>query len=288
MNKLKQALENQKFVFTTEIYPPKGTDTTKFLRMAQIVKRSVTAVNVTDNQRALVKLSSIAGCLLLRKQGIEPVYQITTRDRNRIAIQSELMGAYALGIRNILAITGDHTLLGDCPEAKPVYDLDSVQLLYLISKLNSGFDINEHPLQGKTDFFYGAVVNPEASDLEPELIKFEKKIKCGAQFFQTQIIWDIDKFKKFMKYASKFNVKILAGIIIISSSKVINLMNKKVPGIKIPDSIIRRIEKSSDPVKEGVKIASEQIKELQGVCDGAHIITVGKEDLTPQVIEMSR
>ena len=189
MHTLKQSLASGRFTITAEICPPKGTDTSDFLKKARLLKDIIAAANVTDNQRAVMRLSSLACSVLLIGEGIDPVFQMTCRDRNRIAIQSDIMGAWALGVQNILALSGDHVSFGDHREAKAVFDLDSVQLIQVIKKLNNGTNMKDTPLKSGTGFFIGAVVAPEAEPWEPEMIKFEKKIEAGARFFQTQAIY---------------------------------------------------------------------------------------------------
>lgn len=307
MSKFKQALLAGEFVITSEVGPPKGADVSEMLHHAQVLKGKVHGANVTDNQSSVMRLGSLAACHLLLDEGVEPVFQLTCRDRNRLAIQSDLLGAYALGIRNVLALTGDHILVGDHPQAKPVFDIESVQLLQVIQRLNSGRDCStrmgrkELPegteLQGKTDFFAGAVVTPEADPLEPQLMKFEKKIKAGAQFFQTQAIYDLDKFAKFMDYAKPLGTKILAGILLLRSAGMARYLNNFVPGINVPDSLIGKLEEAKEKAGEdkklaaklqleaGIGIAARQIKQLKGVCDGVHIMAIGLEDKVPQIIE---
>src|SRR5947207_4470540 len=199
MSHLRDRLEAGKFVITTEMEPPKGTDLSQFLSTAALLKDKVHAVNVTDNQRAIMRLSSVGGSALLIRQGLEPILQVTCRDRNRLALQSDLLTAWVLGVRNVLAMTGDPVEAGDHPMAKPVFDVSSAALLQMIGQLNSGNDAAGHPLEGKTDFFCGATVNPCVEPLEPELKRFEEKVAAGARFFQTQAIYDLDAFARFME-----------------------------------------------------------------------------------------
>ncbi|OGQ56166.1 MAG: 5,10-methylenetetrahydrofolate reductase, partial [Deltaproteobacteria bacterium RIFCSPLOWO2_02_FULL_53_8] len=215
---LREELNSGRFVITAEICPPRGTDTAAFLEKARLLKGKIAAANVTDNQRAVMRLSSLACSVLLLREGIEPVFQMTCRDRNRIALQSDILGAWVLGIRNILALTGDHVSAGDHRGSKAVFDLDSVQLVGLISTLNSGKNLNNVELRGKTDFFLGGVVAPEAAPWEPEEIKFEKKIMAGARFFQTQAIYDMERFKRFFDGAGNRGAKILGGILLLKSA----------------------------------------------------------------------
>ena len=285
MHTLKESLSSKKFTITAEICPPKGTDTSDFLKKARLLKNKIDAANVTDSQRAVMRLSSLACSVLLLKEGIDPVFQMTCRDRNRIAIQSDIMGAWALGVKNILALSGDHVSFGDHREAKAVFDLDSVQLVQVISKLNSGTNMKDTPLKGGTDFFIGAVVAPEAEPWEPEMIKFEKKVAAGAKFFQTQAVYDMEKFHRFYEYAKKFDVKILAGILLLKSAKMANFLNNNVPGVTVPKHLIDKLEKAPDQLMQGIEIAAQQVKELKAFCDGAHIMAIGQEESVVTIIE---
>jgi len=285
MHTLKDSLSSKKFTITAEICPPKGTDISDFLKKARLLKNKIAAANVTDNQRAVMRLSSLACSVLLLKEGIDPVFQMTCRDRNRIAIQSDIMGAWALGVKNILALSGDHVSFGDHRDAKAVFDLDSVQLVQVISKLNSGTNMKDTPLKGGTDFFIGAVVAPEAEPWESEMIKFEKKIEAGAKFFQTQAVYDMEKFHRFYEYAKKFDVKILAGILLLKSAKMAHFLNNNVPGVTVPKHLIDELEKAPDQLMRGIEIAAQQVKELRAFCDGAHIMAIGQEESVARIIE---
>ncbi len=288
MNSLKQSLISKRFTITAEICPPKGTDTSGFLDKARLLKGQIDAANVTDNQRAVMRLSSLACSLLLLREGIDPVFQMTCRDRNRLAIQSDIMGAWVLGIRNILALTGDHVSFGDHRNAKAVFDLDSVQLVQTISKLNEGNNINDKPLKGGTDLFIGAVVAPGAEPWEPEMIKFEKKIEAGARFFQTQAIYDMERFQKFFEYARQFDIKILGGILLLKSAKMANFLNTNVPGVDVPKRLIEELESSKDQLEKGIEIAARQLKELNSFCHGAHIMAIGQEESVVRIIEKAK
>lgn len=285
MHTLKESLASKKFTITAEICPPKGTDTSDFLKKARLLKGKIAAANVTDNQRAVMRLSSLACSVLLLKESIDPVFQMTCRDRNRLAMQSDIMGAWTLGVKNILALSGDHVSFGDHREAKAVFDLDSVQLVQVIKKLNSGTNMKDTSLKGGTDFFIGAVVAPEAEPWEPEMIKFEKKIEAGAKFFQTQAVYDMEKFHKFYEYAKKFDVKILGGILLLKSVKMAHFLNNNVPGVTVPKHLIDEMEQAPDQLKKGIEIAARQVKELKGFCDGAHIMAIGQEESVADIIK---
>jgi 5,10-methylenetetrahydrofolate reductase len=225
---------------------------------------------------------------LLKEKGLDPVFQITCRDRNRLALQSDLLSAYVLGIENVLAITGDLPVLGDHPQAKPVYDLDSVQLLWVIKRLNEGFDMVGNELKGKPNFFPGAVVNPGADTkaaLELQLIKMEKKIEVGARFFQTQAIYDPDAFAKFMKRAEGFGVPVLAGIIPLKSAGMARFMNKNVAGVFVPEELIEKMAAAEDKAQMGIEIAADLIRQLKDICQGVHVMAIGWEKKVPAVLD---
>ncbi len=284
---LKEELGSGRFVITAEICPPRGTDTAQFLEKARLLKGRIAAANVTDNQRAVMRLSSMACSALLLKEGIDPVFQMTCRDRNRIAIQSDILGAWVMGIKNILALTGDHVLAGDHREAKAVFDIDSVQLVNVISTLNNGRNMKNTELRGATDFYIGAVVAPEAEPWEPEEIKFEKKINAGAKFFQTQAIFDMERFKRFFEASERFGAKILGGILLLKSAKMAHYLNANVPGVSVPLSIVEELEGASDQLEKGIEIAARQVRELKKFCHGAHIMAIGQEESVINIIEMA-
>ena len=285
---LQPLLEAGKFVVTTEVGPLKGTDTTELEEVAELLLGRVDATNVTDQQSSVMRLGSLATCHLLKERGLDPVFQMTCRDRNRLALQSDLLSAYVLGIENVLAITGDLPSLGDHPQAKPVYDLDSVQLLWVIGRLNEGYDMVGNELKGKPNFFPGAVVNPGADTetaFELQLIKMEKKIAQGAKFFQTQAIYDVETFAKFMKRVEGFGVPVLAGVIPLKSAGMARFMNKNVAGVFVPDELINKMAEAEDKAKTGIEIAANLIKELKGICQGVHIMAIGWEKKVPQILD---
>jgi 5,10-methylenetetrahydrofolate reductase len=285
---LKPLLEAGKFVTTAEVGPLKGADTTEISEVAQLLRGRVDAANVTDQQSSVMRLGSLATCHLLKEEGLDPVFQVTCRDRNRLALQSDLLSAWALGIENVLAITGDLPSLGDHPQAKPVYDIDSVQLLWVIKRLNEGYDMVGNELKGKPNFFPGAVVNPGADTeaaFELQLIKMEKKIEVGAKFFQTQAIFNVDTFAKFVKRVEGFNIPILAGIIPLKSAGMARFMNKNVAGVSVPEELIDQMAKTEDKVRTGIEIAANIIKELKGMCQGVHIMPIGWEKRVPAILD---
>ena len=283
-----EALKSGKFVVTSEIGPPKGIDTKDILSEAEFFKGRVEAVNVTDLQSSVMKLGSLATCHLLIDEGLEPVFQITCRDRNRLALQSDILSAYVLGIKNLLILTGDHPKLGDDPAAKPVFDLDSVQLLEAVKKLQEGEDMTGNKLEGEPPkFFVGAVVNPGAEPIEPQIIKMEKKLEAGAQFFQTQAVYEPEKFARFMEKVKGFGAPVLAGIVLLKSAGMARYMNKNVSGVRVPESIIEEIEKVEKEKRgeKSIEIAARLIKELKGLCQGVHIMPLGWGNKVPKVLE---
>ena len=273
------------FIVTSELTPPKGPNHENVLKAADSMAPFVDAINVTDGQSAVMRMGSLAVCRLLADRGMEPVFQLTCRDRNRIALQSELLNAFGLGIRNVLCLTGDHVALGDHPDAKQVFDLDSVSLLWAVQRLNEGFDMRENALNGATELCAGAVVNPNASPIEPQLLKMERKIQAGARFFQTQAVFDVSKLGPFVDLARKMNVPLLAGILLLETPAMARYVNERVPGVEIPENLITELERSADPAKTGIEIAARIIVESKEVCRGVHIMAGGREDLVKEILE---
>ncbi len=285
----RDVLNSGEFAITAEIGPPKGTDIQEMLHHIKLLKGKIHAANVTDNQSAVMRICSMAVCKIVLDHGLEPILQMTCRDRNRIGLQSDLLGAHILGLRNVLCMTGDYVSAGDHKEAKPVYDVESVQLLKIVDNLNNGKDMAGNELKGSTEFYMGAVVTPEADPIEPQLIKFEKKVNAGAKFFQTQAIYDIERFKDFMKFARNFPVKILAGIVVLKSAGMASFMNKNVPGIRVPKDLIEELKAAGKEkaLDTGLNIAARHIKQLkeEKICDGVHIMAIGMEDKVPIIME---
>ncbi len=283
-------LEAGKFVVTAEVGPLKGTDIKEIEESAELLKGKIDAANVTDQQSSVMRLGSMAVSSLLVNRGLDPIYQVTCRDRNRIAIQSDLLSAWVLGIRNVLALTGDLPALGDHPQAKPVYDLDSVQLLSVIKGLNEGHDMNGNELKGKTDFLPGGVVkvySDSDATRELQIIKMEKKIAAGAKFFQTQAVFDAADFEKFMKRVAPYKIPVLVGVIPLKSAGMAKFMNKNVSGVFVPDNLIKQMTDSTDKMKTGLEICANLIKDLKGMCQGVHIMAIGMEKKVPQIIDMA-
>lgn len=288
MNTFKQRLENQEFVVTAEVCPPKGPDTKEFIEKAVLLKNLVHAFNVTDNQRSIMRFSALIASYLLKKEGCEPIFQIACRDRNSLALESDLLGASRLGIQNLLPLTGDPIRAGDHKLAKSVFELESVKLLQAIKKMNNGFDFYDNPIEGKTDFHMGAVVNPTAPNINTHLKRMEKKIEAGARFFQTQAVFDLTAFENFMKETQKFNTKIIAGVLLLRSHKNINYINNHVPGINIPDSIKEIFKASSDPLQTGIEFAAKQIKEFRGLCHGVHLMAIKHEEKIVDILNTEK
>jgi len=285
----KEAFAEKDFVVTAEVGPPKGTDVAELREHIDLLKDKVDGLNVTDNQSSVMRISSLAVCRMVLDQGGEPILQLTCRDRNRLALQSELLSATVLGVKSVLCLTGDFISVGDHPQGKPVFDLDSVQLLQTVGQLNQGKDMAGNEMQGPTDLFPGAVVTPEADPIEPQMLKFEKKIVAGARFIQTQAIYDLDNFKRFMERVRKHDVKIMAGIVLLVTPGMARYMNKNVPGIFVPDELINEMAAAEKGKKlaAGIRIAGRMIKQLreEKVCDGVHIMAIGKEDRVPDILE---
>jgi len=284
----REALESDKFLVTAEIGPAKGTETGVLLEDASILRDRVDAINVTDMQSSVMRLGSVAVCHLLKDMGVDPVLQVTCRDRNRLALQSDLLSAWVLGVRNVLSLTGDHPTLGDHPHAKAVFDLDSVSLLEVIGKLNSGLDMAGSELKGATGFLPGAVVNPGADTdaaLDLQIMKMEKKIEAGARFFQTQAIYDLDIFEKFMKRVEGYKTKVLGGVILLKSPGMARFMNKNVAGVFVPEHLIKAMADSKDKVKTSIEIAARLVKGMKDLCHGVHIMAIGWEKWVPQVLD---
>jgi len=287
-SKFKLLLDSGKFIMTSEIGPPKGTNIEKMHHHIDILKDKVDAINVTDHQSSVMRFPSIGGCLAIEERGGEPILQMTCRDRNRLALQAELLFAYVRGIRNVLCLTGDAVPVGDHKEAKGVFDLDSVQLLRAIRTMESGKDLGGNDLDGKVEFCAGAIVTPEANPIEPQLIKFEKKVEAGAEFFQTQAVYDLDKFTRFMQLARRFPVKVLAGIVLLSSAKMAKYMTENVPGIFVPQHLIDELANApkGTALNKGIEIAGRMIATLkkEAICDGVHIMAIGREEVVPDIL----
>ena len=289
---LEKVLESGKFVVTAEAGPPKGTNVEVIQRKGELLRHCCDAVNVTDNQTAIVRMSSLAGCMLLRQQGVEPVMQMVVRDRNRLAIQSDILGAVALGIGNILCLSGDHQKFGNHPTAKGVFDIDSIQLIQTLKQMRDEKKfLSGEEISGEVPLFIGAAANPFADPFEYRVSRLAKKIKAGTDFIQTQAVYDVDRFAKWMEMARERGLDqqthILAGVIPIRSVGMARYMRDYVPGVIVSDEIVTRMEKAESAREEGVRIILEiieQLKEIPGV-HGIHIMAVGWEDIVPEMVE---
>ncbi|MFH0941552.1 MAG: methylenetetrahydrofolate reductase [Chloroflexota bacterium] len=284
----KEALDSGKFVVTSEIAPPKGTNIEKMLHHIDLLKDKVDGLNITDHQSSVMRFPSLGGCLHIKERGGEPILQMTCRDRNQLALQADLLFAYTRGVRNVLCLTGDATTVGDHKTACGVFEMDSSQLLRTVRLLETGKDLGGNDLDGAVKFCAGAIVTPEARPIEPQLIKFEKKVEAGAEFIQTQAIYDLENFRKFMEYARQFPVKILAGIVLLTGAKMAQYMTDNVPGIFVPQALISEMAQApkGEGLKKGIEIAGRMIAELKRdrVCDGVHIMAIGREEVVPDIM----
>lgn len=296
LSKLQQILDSGQFAVTAEIGPPKHSSAEGIRHHAEMMRDYVDATNITDNQTAIVRLSSIAAGVHILDCGIEPIVQMTCRDRNRIAMQSDLMGAYSLGMRNVLCLSGDHQKFGNHPTSKNVYDIDSMQLIYYLRRMRdeklffSGEEIKEH----EPRFFIGAVANPFADPFEFRVDRLEKKVEAGAQFIQTQCIFDMERFERFMEMVRERGiderVHILAGVTPMKSWRAAKYIQNNVSGMIVPDELVERLKNAEDPKREGVDICIEQIKyikeNIKGV-HGVHVMAIAWEEVVPEIVEKS-
>ena len=283
--KLTELFESGKFVVTAEIGPPKGVDIEGMMEDAELLRGRIDGFNVTDQQSSVMRLGSLAVCHLLKERGLEPVFQITCRDRNRIALQSDLLNAHVLSIENVLCLTGDYVSLGDHPGAKPVFDLDSVSLLRAASDLEQGHDLAEQELKGSPSFCLGAVVTPGANPMGPQIMKMEKKVKAGAQFFQTQAVYDPEKFEEFMKQVEYLNVPVMLGIVLLKSAGMARFMNSNVAGVHVPEPLIEEMDEAPRKAPKSIEIAARLINEMKDMCQGVHIMAIGWEKRIPGVLD---
>lgn len=280
------------FAVTAEAGPPKGTSPKVIQRKGELLKLCCDALNVTDNQTAIVRMSSMSGCVLLKEQGVEPVLQMVVRDRNRLGLQSDLLGAAALGIRNVLCLSGDHQKFGNHPAAKGVYDIDSIQFVRMVKTMRDEHKfINGEEISGDVPFFIGAAANPFADPFEFRVTRLAKKVNAGADFIQTQGIFDVPKFVKWMKMVRDRGLHerthIIAGLIPMKSVGMARYMRNNVPGLSVPKELVDRMADSKDPKEEGVQIcieAIEQLMDVEGV-HGVHIMAVAWEDIVPRIVE---
>ena len=289
--RITELFDNGQFVVTAEVGPPKGIDASHVVEEAKEYLSGITAVNVTDNQSSVMRMGSLPACVMLKNAGLTPILQLTCRDRNRIALQSELLGAAALGIDNILCLTGDHTKMGDHKGAKPVFDLDSVSLLHTVSQLENGVDLGGNPLVGPAPkFAKGAVVSPCSDSVDAQLAKMERKVMAGAEYFQTQAVFDSEKFITFMEKAKQFGKPVQLGVIIPKSAGMAKFMNNNVAGVHVPQWMIDELAADKEKAKAGitgVELAAKVIKECRPYCQGLHIMALGWEAKVPELLKLA-
>ena len=289
--RITELFDNGQFVVTAEVGPPKGIHVDHLVEEAKEYLSGITAVNVTDNQSSVMRMGSLPTCVALKNAGLTPIFQITCRDRNRIGLQSDLLGAAMLGIDNILCLTGDHTTLGDHPGAKPVFDLDSVSLLHTVSQLEKGVDLGGNALVGDPPkFAKGAVVSPCSDSVDAQLAKMERKVMAGADYFQTQAVFEPEKFIRFMEQAKQFGKPVQLGVIIPKSAGMAKFMNNNVAGIHVPQEMIDALAADKERAKAGitgVEIAAKIIKECKPYCQGVHIMALGWEAKVPELLKLA-
>ena len=289
--RITELFDNGQFVVTAEVGPPKGIDASHVVAEAKEYLSDITAVNVTDNQSSVMRMGSLPACVALKNAGLTPILQLTCRDRNRIALQSELLGAAMLGIENILCLTGDHTKMGDHPGAKPVFDLDSVSLLHTACQLEKGVDLAGNPLVGEAPkFAKGAVVSPCSDSVDAQLAKMERKVMAGAEYFQTQAVFDSEKFISFMEKAKQFGKPVQLGVIIPKSAGMAKFMNNNVAGVHVPQWMIDELAADKEKAKAGitgVELAAKVIKECRPYCQGLHIMALGWEAKVPELLKLA-
>ena len=288
MATLREKLAQGEFVVTSEVAPPRGTDYTKMLAAVETLAPVSDAVNITDNQGATLHLSSLAASHITLDAGVEPIFQQTCRDRNRLALQSDLLAAWSLKLENVLVVSGDNPHSGDHPEAKGVFDLDSTQLIQVVKQMNSGTDMSGNPLDGEpTNFFIGAAAFPEAEPWEFQLERIAQKVEAGAVFFQTQAIMDIDLFAERLDVMKQFGVKLIPGILLLKNLRVINFINTRLPGLTVPKELERRIAAAEDPMEEAIQIAIEQARIVREIADGVHIMPLNANKAAVRILQES-
>ena len=289
--KITDLFQQGELVITTEVGPPKGFHLDHLLDEAKTYLKDITAINVTDNQSSNLTMGSLATCKTLQDNGFNAIFQMTCRDRNRLALQADLLSAAHFGIENLLLLTGDHTRMGDHPQAKPVFDLDSVSLLHTVSQLESGIDLGGNALDGEPPkFAKGAVVSPCSDSVDVQLAKMEQKIKAGAQYFQTQAVFDSEKFIQFMEKAGKFGVPVMLGVIIPKNAGMARFMNNNIAGISVPADVFEELNADPEKTKAGVtgvEITARIIKECLPYCQGVHIMALGWEDKVPGLLDLA-
>jgi methylenetetrahydrofolate reductase (NADPH) len=288
---LRNAIESGRFIVTAELGPPQGASPDSVRKKAGYFRRVVDAVNTTDNQSGVVRMSSIATAKILLEEGLDPIVQMTCRDRNRLALQSDILGAAGLGVRNLLLLTGDHMVMGDQPDAKPVYDLDSIQLIEAARAMRDGRLMNGQEIKVQPDVLLGGAANPFAEPMGLRLLRVAKKVAAGADFIQTQAVYDLPRFERWMIGVRDLGlherVKIIPSVLPARSARALTYMSERVAGMLVPAELIRRVEGADDPAEEGLRIACETIarlREIEGVA-GVHLTPVMWEKITPRLVE---
>lgn len=283
---LGEALEAGDFAVTAEIMPPRGPDAAHFASQVRLLRDRVHAINLTDCSRAVLRMSSLAAAAIVLREGSEPVFQLTCRDRNTLALQADLLGAAGIGVHNVLALTGDGVRHGDHPEAKAVFEVESVGLLNIIRRLNNAQSMTGRALNAPAELLAGAVVNPNHLPGRSHRKRYTKKVEAGARFFQTQMLTDLEAFADFMDFARPLGAAVLGGVLVIKSLKNARFLNEKVPGIKIGEDILARFE-ARDSIETGVEIAAEQVRACRELCEGVHIMALGREDVILDVLDLA-
>ena len=289
--RITELFKRGEFVITAEVAPPKGFHLDHLLNEAEEYLKDVTAVNVTDCQSSNMRMGSLATCKALKDRGLNSIFQLTCRDRNRLALQGDLLSAAYFGIENLLLLTGDHTRMGDTPQAKPVFDLDSVSLLHTVRQLEQGLDLGGNELEGEPPrFAKGAVVSPCSDSVDVQLAKMERKVEAGAEYFQTQAVFESGKFIEFMEKARRFGVPVMLGVIIPKNAGMANFMNNNIAGISVPPEMIEELKADKEKTKAGItgiEITARIIKECREYCQGVHIMALGWESKVPDVLRLS-
>jgi 5,10-methylenetetrahydrofolate reductase len=284
MSRLREDLEAGRFVITGEVAPPLGTDLTSMRRSMDILGPVSTALNITDNQGATLHLSSLAASKVASEMGYEPIFQQTCRDRNRLALQSDLLAAWTLGLENVLFVTGDDPRNGDHPSAKGVFDLDATQMIAVGAGMNDGHDMLGRDLAGGTGFYIGAALFPEAEPWPIQRTRAEQKVEAGARFFQTQAIFDFDKLARATEAIHAAGAKVIAGVLVLRSARTIDFINNKLAGLMVPDEVAERIRKAEDPKEEAIDLAVEQVRLSRQIADGVHVMPLGLDDRVPEIL----
>ena len=287
--RLQEALASGRFVVTAEVTPPRGGDPIRTLEAARALRGWVDAVNVTDGSRAVMRMSSLAVCCLLQREGIEPVLQMACRDRNRIALQADLLGAHALGLRNLLCLTGDPVRAGDQPGARPVNEYESVRLLQLVGQLNAGIDpVKGELADGPTALFAGAAADPQSPSWSGLRRRVKRKAEAGARFLQTQMVTDAEALRRFVdEIAAPLSLPVIAGVFLLKSARNAAFINRVVPGANIPQVVIDRLAAATDPAAEGIAIAAEQVNAYRAIAQGVHLMAIKAEERIPAILEQA-